>query len=96
MGAGNILTVLDLADPDPGNDTLARLQLLRLANKHGCRGKGCRRRHKAQRDAHNADVRYLHQWLQMLGLENYEAKPRTDAVPQVMASAYERPLGRNE
>ena len=34
--------------------------------------------------------------LEACGLRVYEAKPRTDAVPQVMASAYERPLGRNE
>ena len=94
--SGNILTVLDALPSGPEAEALARLKLRRLANRHGCRGKNCRRRRKAQRDAHNADVRYLHQWLQMLGLENYEAKPRTDAVPQVMASGYQRPLGRDE
>ena len=96
MVSGNINTVIDVMDLEPGAEALAYLLLTRLANKHGCHEDHCKwpepacsRCRDTDPDAHNADVAYLHQWLQMCGLEPYDAKTEHGFVPGGRVSAKE-------
>ena len=101
MGSGNINTVLDVTDLEPGAEARAYALLRRLANRHGCHSDHCKwpeprcgRCKKAHPERHNADVKYLHKWLQMLGLEPYDRKPRTGFIPSGQAVVnYQRPGG---